>query len=557
MGEVTRRSLLAGAAALGGTAAAVAAPGTASAGQAAAPPAAPAAPPAAPAAPAAGRPPGQGLVTVGPEDPRYPSLTRRGTNARFTGKPARVHVVNTTEQVVTAVQQAVRDGRRIAVRSGGHCFENFVDDPSVGVLIDTSPMRAIRYDAARRAFAVEPGALLGEVYRALFLGWGVSIPAGATAEVGVGGHVLGGGYGTLSRRYGLSVDHLYAVEVVVVDRSGTARSVVATRDPEDPHHDLWWAHTGGGGGNFGIVTCYWFRDPAAKGDDPAQLLPKAPGTVLSSYAVWDWKNLDERAFTRLLRNHGSWYEHNSAPDSPYAGLFSVLMVNARGSGDILLTGQLDAATPGAERLMQAYVDAVGRGVGARPVSGHEETPWLQAVASVQETAPAAFKSKAGYLRNRFTDEQIGAAYTYLAGGAGGAGKEASAGGALWLVSYGGQVNAVAPDATAVPQRDSILKAIYLTSWEAGEAGAPRLAWVRDLYRAVYADSGGVPVPGEVSDGAFVNYPDVDLADPALNTSGVPWHTLYYKGNYPRLQRVKARWDPRDEFRHALSIRPSR
>jgi len=69
-----------------------------------------------------------------------------------------------------------------------------------------------------------------------------------------------------------------------------------------------------------------------------------------------------------------------------------------------------------------------------------------------------------------------------------------------------------------------------------------------------AHGGGVPVPGEACDGAFINHPDADLADPALNTSGVPWHTLYYKANYPRLQRVKERWDPRDVFWHALAIR---
>ena len=78
--------------------------------------------------------------------------------------------------------------------------------------------------------------------------------------------------------------------------------------------------------------------------------------------------------------------------------------------------------------------------------------------------------------------------------------------------------------------------------------------MRAFYRDLFADSGGVPVPGDAYDGAFINHPDTDLADPALNTSGVPWHTLYYKDGYPRLQRVKARWDPRDVFRHALSIR---
>ncbi|MGI5527996.1 FAD-binding oxidoreductase [Streptomyces syringium] len=285
MAEVTRRGVLAGAAVIGGTAAAAAAQGVTA--------------PAALAAPPTDGPPPPAPVTVAPGDPRYRSLTHRGYNARFVGKPDYVRVVNTTAQVVGAVQQAVREGKRIAVRSGGHCFENFVDDPAVRVVIDVSPMRAVSYDARRRAFAVEPGALLGEVYRTLFLGWGVTIPAGATAEVGVGGHVLGGGYGSLSRRYGLSVDHLHAVEVVVVDASGKVSAVVATRDPADPNHDLWWAHTGGGGGNFGIVTRYWFRDPAAKGSDPAHLLPRArrrsppstppgPGRTSTSARSADW-----------------------------------------------------------------------------------------------------------------------------------------------------------------------------------------------------------------------------------------------------------------------------
>ena len=54
---------------------------------------------------------------------------------------------------------------------------------------------------------------------------------------------------------------------------------------------------------------------------------------------------------------------------------------------------------------------------------------------------------------------------------------------------------------------------------------------------------------------MINHADVDLADPEWNRSGVPWHTLYYKDNYPELQRVKRRWDPRNVFHHPLSIRP--
>ena len=60
--------------------------------------------------------------------------------------------------------------------------------------------------------------------------------------------------------------------------------------------------------------------------------------------------------------------------------------------------------------------------------------------------------------------------------------------------------------------------------------------------------------GFATGGAFINHPDVDLADPEWNTSGVAWHTLYYQDNCPRLQQIKARWDPLNIFHHALSIR---
>jgi aclacinomycin oxidase len=83
--------------------------------------------------------------------------------------------------------------------------------------------------------------------------------------------------------------------------------------------------------------------------------------------------------------------------------------------------------------------------------------------------------------------------------------------------------------------------------------AKSLAWVRAFYRELFSESGGVPVPGEAYDGAFINHPDMDLADPNLNTSGVAWSTLYYKENYPRLQQIKAKYDPKNVFRHSLSI----
>jgi hypothetical protein len=159
------------------------------------------------------------------------------------------------------------------------------------------------------------------------------------------------------------------------------------------------------------------------------------------------------------------------------------------------------------------------------------------------------KVKDALLRKRFTDRQIGVAYDYLTRA-----DHDVMGGMLGLATYGGRINTVASDATASAQRDSILDIACTTGWLEPQDEAKNLTWVRAFYRDLFAEGGGVPVPGGRCDGALINHPDIDFADPALNTSGVPWHALYYKENYPRLQQVKARWDPRNLFRHALSIR---
>ena len=492
---------------------------------------------------------------VGPDDPRYADLVRRGFNKRFAGKPDYVRLVGSTEQVVNAVQDAVRDELRVAVRSGGHCLEGFVADPAVRVLIDTSLMTGVDYDPEMAAFEVEAGATLGEAYRKLFLGWGVTIPAGESPDLGVGGHVLGGAFGFLCRQHGLAADHLYGVEVVVVDATGTARSVVATREPSDPNRDLWWAHTGGGGGNFGVVTRYWFRSPGARGTDPASLLPKAPDSILTFRVAWNWEDIDEAAFTRLARNFGDWCERHRAADSPHAKLFSLLFLRRRQYGKLEMKG-LSTAGADAERLFEEHLTSINDGVGAPCTRDVERTSWLAfAVNPFPELfkagpGDALVKVKDAFLRKRFTDRQVEVAYRYLTRT-----DHDVPGGMLGLATYGGQVNTVTPDATASAQRDSILTMSCTVGWQNPPDEARNLAWVRTFYRDLFADTGGVPVPGEVCDGAMINHPDVDLADPLWNLSGVPWYALYYKDNYPRLQRIKARWDPRNVFHHALSIRP--
>ena len=488
-------------------------------------------------------------VRIGPDDPRYLAVV----NKRFSARPDYVRLVSSTKQVVSAVEEAAREGRRLVATSGGHCLEGFVSDPEVQVIIDVSPMKRVYYDAERGAVAVEAGATVGETFRALFDTWGVVIPLGEYPEIGMGGHVVGGAFGFLCRQLGLAADYLYAVEVVTVDEGGRASGVVATRETADPHRDLWWAHTGGGGGNFGIVTRYWFRSPDASGEDPATLLPRAPDSITTFKAEWNWSDIDRPSFQRLLKNHGIWCERNSGADSPSACLWTLLEIHRQQAGKIIIRGVSTAGA--AERLVDDHLAALSEGIGAAHGRELARMSWLEFALNPFPDlfgAPpggVSAKVKDALLKKRLTDRQIHVAYDYLTST-----EHDVMGGMLGLATYGGRINTVPPDATASAQRESILDLACTTGWLDPREEAKNLTWVRAFYRDLFAESGGMPVPSEAYDGAFINHPDTDLADPALNTSGVPWYALYYKANYPRLQRIKARWDPRNVFRHAMSIR---
>lgn len=493
---VHRRTFLSGTAVAGGALAATAAgisPATASAtARVAAPAAVPA-------------------VTVSPSDRRYADL-RRGTNQRWVGSPDQIVLATSTGDVVRAVQQAVDSGRRLAVRSGGHCYEDFTTHQGIAVVLDLSRMDDISYDEHRRAFSVQPGAALGRVYDRLYKGWGVYLPAGNCPTVAAGGHIQGGGYGSMSRRDGLAVDHLYGIEIVVVQADGTARAVTATREPDDPHRELWWAHTGGGGGNFGVVTRYWLRSHDARGDDPSAQLPTPPREVWLSEVAWPWEQLTEARFSRLMWNHGEWHTHNSAPDSPYTALFSQLKPFHKSNGAVVLDSLVDAGAPGAERLLQNYISEVGAGLGIRPqVRQYRRVPWLHATQWPGFTGPdptVRFKGKSVYARRTYTDVQIAAAHHHLTRD-----DFHNPSALLMIASYGGAVNRVASADTAVPQRDSVLKYQVVSLWNDAADDDANIAWVRECYRDMFAATGGVPVPNETNDGCFVNYADVDLGDP--------------------------------------------
>lgn len=174
---------------------------------------------------------------------------RRVWNGMIDKYPRLIARCTCVEDIVAAVNFAREHGLLVAVRGGGHQVAGFgtCDD---GLVIDLSPMKNIEVDPEQRVARVGPGCTWGDLDNATQV-YGLATPGGAVSDTGIAGLTLGGGFGWLRNKYGLSCDNLLAVEVVTADGR-------VVRASEGENGELFWGLRGGSG-NFGIVTSFEFR----------------------------------------------------------------------------------------------------------------------------------------------------------------------------------------------------------------------------------------------------------------------------------------------------------
>ncbi|MEM7426377.1 MAG: FAD-binding protein, partial [Pseudomonadota bacterium] len=455
--------------------------------------------------------PAFGSSQVLPDDPRYNSL-RFGFNQRFKGDPAYIEVVGTAQDALAATRRALGEGKRVTVRGGGHCYENFVSYNTGGVIIDLSALNGVYVEPdAPDTVVIEGGCTLFNVYTQLFKQWNRTIPAGSCYSVGAGGHICGGGYGLLSRLHGLTVDYLYGVEIITIDEGGAPRLHKVTReDKGEREQNLYWAVRGGGGGNFGIITKYLYK---------LDEIPAPPENVYYVSYAWDWSRMSRGQFADLLAAYGGYFSEYHAPGQEQNRLFALLHLTTFVSSQLSLTVQvaggdqvaLDIWEQFNGRLLEAAHEPVVRTTAIpfhAPPGGPtniRRMPWIEATQTLDGVgANQRGKYKSTYMLKPFPGDQVDTIYRFLSDP-----NYNNPQALLQVDSYGGQINATAPDATAVAQRSSIMKLQYQTYWTHPRGDGYNIGWINDFYRQVYAGyPNNEPVPDDIVDGCYINYPDV-------------------------------------------------
>lgn len=509
-------------------------------------------------------------ITVGRQDARYNTL-KLVHNLRWPASEAdavnRIEICESPDDAADALQKIVSAGLRPTVRSGGHCYEDFVANNPDGVILDLSLLNETRASGSNGPYHIGPGTQLWNGYVDLYKRYGVTLPGGTCGSVGAGGHICGGGYGLLSRLHGLTADWLSSVDILTIDSGGRVigRKVDRTHDP-----DLFRACRGAGGGNFGVITGYTF-----------DALPQAPQEVVQAYLSFDWADMTQKRFAAILQTFGEYWE-TRGKDPDTWGMFSGLELSHQAAGRIGISTQF-CNPDGTCRDLSVLNEFLDRFQTCKPISGthttsplapgHRPAPrrdsgqlacssgphnvtrdnWLSATNERGESRRAKYKST--YMKRNFTDSEVQSFYKHLTRTI----PDIDLRGSIVIVdSYGGAINRRQLIAeTAVPQRASVMKLQYLSYWSREEDDAGHLRWINEFYSDIYSGAHidsryrSTPYPSEYYEGCYINYPDKDMLAYSF------WPQLYYGTDdlYPFLQGVKRRYDPNNIFHHAMSIRP--
>jgi FAD/FMN-containing dehydrogenase len=425
-------------------------------------------------------------------------------NAMIDRRPALIARAQTTSDVQHVVRFAATHRLLLSVRGGGHNIAgNAVCDQ--GVMLDLSDMAAIHVDPRTRMARVEPGATLA-AFDAAAQQHGLATPLGINSTTGVAGLTLGGGFGWLTRKHGLTIDNLVSAEVVTAD--GEIRHA-----SEESDADLFWALRGGGG-NFGVVTAFEYR-----------LHPVGPevfaGLVVHPFADTREVTRRYRAFVASMPEELTcWLVFRKAPPLPFLPAEwhgrEVAVIAFLYAGDVQEGARIT------EPLRTAG-NPVGAHVGPMPYVGFQQAfdPLL---------TPGARNYWKSHDFTAFSEAVVEQLIDSVA-------KLPTPQCEIFVGQLGGAASRVSADAMAFGRRDAEFIVNVHTRWDDRVDDARCIAWARETF-----DSLAPHALGSV----YVNFMPED------EQARVP---SAYGANYARLAALKAKYDPTNLFRMNQNIQP--
>lgn len=422
-------------------------------------------------------------------------LARRVLNPSIDKHPALVVQPRGAVDVSAAINFARERDLLVAVKCGGHSFSG-KSTCDGGMQIDLGLLRGARVDRARKRAYVAGGSLLGDMDHEC-MAHGLVTTAGTVSHTGVGGLSLGGGFGRLARKYGLTLDNIKSVDIVTAD--GAVRHASADENP-----DLFWGIRGGGG-NFGVVTMFEFglheMDRTVIGGDVV-FSPDRAREILRFYAEYSQEAPDELSLDLIM----------SAPPGGEPG---AVVIHAVYSGDHKDAEKVLAPL---SKLSNPLANTIG------------PTDYVAIQRAWDNSDP---RHGGDYIKGGFVTDITGAQVDAIVDGFEGHPDRATT---FFYQQAGGAIGRVAEGATAFPNRNAVNGPAVVVSWNNGVDRDPHVKYIKSYWSDVE----------RFTDGFYTN--DTIESQKRINNN--------YRGNLARLTDLKDRYDPTNLLRLNTNVRPS-
>ncbi|CAA3033797.1 berberine bridge enzyme-like 22 [Olea europaea var. sylvestris] len=467
-------------------------------------------------------------------------LRNQRFNSSNVSKPRYIITPYNPNHIIGAVKCSKRFNLDLRVRSGGHDYEglSYWDGRGTFVLLDLEQYRKIDVNVTDETAWVQAGAALGEVYYNIANKSGtLAFPSGLCRGVGVGGHISGGGQGTLMRKYGLAADNV--IDAYIVNANGTLL------DRKGMGEDVFWAIRGGGAGSFGVLVAWKLK------------LVHVPPKV----TVFTVQRSLEQGATKLIQK---WQKlENQLPRDLFLRILILMGQNEKGMPTIeanfesAYQGPIDQLIP----IMKKHFPQLK----LKPEDCRELT-WIESALYFDDgykrnesvpdllnrhlnLRPKFFKAKSDFVTKPISKKglkKIWEAFMQEGGGQR----------LMILVPYGGILSEIPENKTPFPYRaGTLFNILYYTNWNitGDQAMKNSLEWINRLYNVA---GNYLPKPRA----GYLNYRDLDLGmdmsgNATYSQAADTWGRKYFKDNFKKLAEVKFQFDPENFFRNEQSIPP--